>query len=106
MLATKLLRINSKYRTPGSASCTDFSVNIASRDCEGISQCVLLSATIPRVFGNVYVPNNVLNATVSTRAPAQFQKWDIYILLARTPRTGSGVGSCDKRTILFSPCAL
>ena len=66
MLATKLLRINSKYRTDGSASCTDFSVNIASRDCENISQCVLLSATIPRLFGNVYAPTNVLNCLYST----------------------------------------
>ena len=61
MLATKLLRINSKYRTPNSASCADFSVNIDSRDCENISSCVLLSATIPRMFGNVYFPNNELN---------------------------------------------
>ena len=66
MLATKLLRINSKYRTAGSASCTDFSVNLSSRDCEGISQCVLLSATIPRLFGNVYAPNNVLTGLIST----------------------------------------
>ena len=66
MLATKLLRINSKYRTPNSASCTDFSVSLSSRDCEGTSQCVLLSATIPRMFGNVYAPNNVLTGLIST----------------------------------------
>lgn len=66
MLATKLLRINSKYRTPNSASCADFSVNIDSRDCENISQCVLLSATIPRMFGNVYAPNNELNCVYGT----------------------------------------
>ena len=66
MLATKLLMINYKYRTAGGASCTDFSVNIQSRDCEGIAQCVLLSATIPRMFGNVYAPNNVLTGAVST----------------------------------------
>ena len=74
MLATKLLRINSKYRTAGSASCTDFSVNIQSRDCEGIAQCVLLSATIPRMFGNVYAPNNVLSGgysnTLNNPAPS------------------------------------
>ena len=65
-MLTKLLRVNSKYRTPNSASCTDFSVSLDSRDCENISQCVLLSATIPRQFGNVYAPNNVLRGQYST----------------------------------------
>ena len=64
-MLTKLLRVNSKYRTPNSASCTDFSVTLDSRDCENISQCVLLSATIPRQFGNVYAPNNVLVGSYS-----------------------------------------
>jgi hypothetical protein len=65
MFATKLLRVNSRYRTPGSASCTDFSVNIASRDLEGISSVVLLSASIPRQFGNVWSWGNVLYTQVT-----------------------------------------
>ena len=72
-MASKLLRVNSKYRTPNSKSNTDFTVNIQTRDLENISRCVLLSATIPRMFGNVYEPNNVLSGfySVSPQIPAQ-----------------------------------
>ena len=60
MYISKLLRINSKYRTSTSASNTDFQVVIASKDLENISKCVLVSATIPRLFTNIFPPFNVL----------------------------------------------
>ena len=60
MYISKLLRINSKYRTSTSASNTDFQVVIASKDLENISKCVLVSATIPRLFTNISLPFNFL----------------------------------------------
>ena len=60
MFTAKLLRINSKYRTSTSASNTDFQVVIASKDLEHILKCVLVSATIPRLFTNIFPPFNVL----------------------------------------------
>ena len=71
-MASKLLRVNSRYKTPNSVSNTDFTVNIQTRDLENISRCVLLSATIPRSFGNVYEPNNILRGfiSVSPQTPA------------------------------------
>jgi len=65
MYTTKLLRVNSKYRTPNSASCTDFTVNIPVRDLENVSRCCLVSAKIPRMFGNVYGSDTVLRCLVS-----------------------------------------
>ena len=65
MFTTKLLRINSKYRTPNSASCTDFTVNIPVRDLENVSRCCLVSAKIPRMFSNVYDTDCVLHCLVS-----------------------------------------
>ena len=71
MYTTKLLRVNSKYRTPNSASCTDFTVNIPLRDLEGVSRCCLVSARIPRMFGNVYGTDTVLRCLVSETGGGQ-----------------------------------
>ena len=65
MYISKLLRINSKYRTSTSASNTDFQVVIASKDLENISKCVLVSATIPRLFTNIFPPYNFLYGVVN-----------------------------------------
>ena len=78
-MASKLLRINSKYRTPNSPSNTDFTVNIQTRDLENISKCVLLSATIPRQFGNVYAPNNVIRGSAHDSPQTQPLPFSIAI---------------------------
>ena len=67
MYTTKLLRVNSKYRTPNSASCTDFTV----RDLENVSRCCLVAAKIPRMFGNVYGTDTVLRCLVSETGGGQ-----------------------------------
>ena len=77
-MASKLLRVNSRYKTPNSASNTDFTVNIQTRDLENISRCVLMSATIPRNFGNVYEPNNILRGFVST-SPSVAQPFSVVV---------------------------
>ena len=78
-MASKLLRINSKYRTPNSASNTDFTVNIQTRDLENISKCVLLSATIPRQFGNVYAPGNIIYGSAHDSPQVAPQPFSIVI---------------------------
>ena len=78
-MASKLLRVNSRYKTPNSVSNTDFTVNIQTRDLENISRCVLLSATIPRSFGNVYEPNNILRGFYSVSPQAQPQPFSLVI---------------------------
>ena len=57
----------------GTKHLTLFTVNIASRDLENISKCVLLSATIPRNFGNVYEPINILHGfySLTPQTPTQ-----------------------------------
>ena len=78
-MASKLLRVNSKYRTPNSASNTDFTVNIQTRDLENISRCVLLSATIPRQFGNVYAPHNIIYGSAHDSPQVAPQPFSIVI---------------------------
>ena len=78
-MASKLLRVNSRYKTPNSVSNTDFTVNIQTRDLENISRCVLMSATIPRNFGNVYEPNNVLSGFVSTSPQIPAQPFSVVV---------------------------
>lgn len=61
--ACKVLRINSKFRTRGSSS--DFIYSLG--DSTILNQCLelcLVSARIPRLFGNIYAPINVLLAKV------------------------------------------
>ena len=78
-MASKLLRVNSRYKTPNSVSNTDFTVNIATRDLENISRCVLMSVTIPRNFGNVYEPNNILRGFVSTSPQTPAQPFSVVV---------------------------
>ena len=73
-MASKLLRVNSRYKTPNSPSNTVFTVNIQT-----VSRCVLLSATIPRSFGNVYEPNNILRGFYSVSPQAQPQPFSLVI---------------------------
>ena len=73
MFTSKLLRINSKYRTSTSASNTDFQVVIASKDLENISKCVLVSATIPRLMTNIYPPFNFLYGVLNMGVNLAFE---------------------------------
>ena len=75
-MQSKLLRLNSRYRTSSSKSNTDFTISIGTQDLENISRCTLLGVKIPRMFGNLYVGVNVLHATV-TEFPEQPMPWDI-----------------------------
>ena len=75
-MQSKLLRLNSRYRTSSSKSNTDFTISIGTQDLENISRCTLLAVKIPRLFGNVYAGVNVLNATV-TEFPETSQPWRI-----------------------------
>lgn len=52
-MATRLLRINSKFRETAGSSA-DFKVIIPVSDLDNVEKITLLSASIPRMFGNVY----------------------------------------------------
>ena len=75
-MQSKLLRLNSRYRTQSSNSNTDFTISIGTQDLENVSRCTLLGVKIPRMFGNVYAGVNVLHATV-TEFPEQPMPWSI-----------------------------
>ena len=79
MYTTKLLRVNSKYRTPNSASCTDFTVNIPVRDLENVGRCCLVSAKIPRMFPNVYGSDTVLHCLVSENVGQPPYAFDVTV---------------------------
>jgi hypothetical protein len=63
MLPSRLLRINSRYRSAGTSS--DFVYTLDNRLVDNISGIALISASIPRLFGNVYSPINVLTYTIN-----------------------------------------
>ena len=75
-MQSKLLRLNSRYRTQSSNSNTDFTISIGTQDLENVSRCTLLGVKIPRMFGNVYAGVNVLHGTV-TEFPEQPMPWSI-----------------------------
>ena len=49
---SKLLRLNSRYRTQSSKSNTDFTISIGTQDLENISRCTLLGVKFAKMFGN------------------------------------------------------
>ena len=58
---TKLIRVNSRYKDPGSVGNGNFVYNMG--DLTLVNSCldlVLVSARIPRLYGNVYSPINEL----------------------------------------------
>ena len=74
-MQSKLLRLNSRFRTSSSKSNTDFTINIGTQDLENISRCTLLGVKFAKMFGNLYAGINVLHATV-TEFPEQAMPWD------------------------------
>ena len=52
-MATRLLRLNSRYKEIGGSN-GDFKLVIPVTDLDNVAKITLLSASIPRLFGNVY----------------------------------------------------
>jgi hypothetical protein len=51
-MSTRLLRLNNKFKEVGTNG--DFSIVIPVTDLDNVAKITLLSASIPRLFGNVY----------------------------------------------------
>jgi hypothetical protein len=57
-MQTRLLRLNSKYREAGESG-NNFTINIPSSSLENVLRCSLQSASVPRMFSNIF---NGINA--------------------------------------------
>ena len=57
MRKSRLIRVNSRF---GQGTNTRFNYFFDNRNVDNVNQIVLLSANIPRLFGNIYEPINVL----------------------------------------------
>jgi hypothetical protein len=76
VLPSRLLRINSRYRSAGTSS--NFVYTLDNRLVDAISGIALMSASIPRLFGNIYSPINVLTYTVNN------VRFDFVVRMAST----------------------
>jgi len=52
-MATRLLRLNSRFKEVGGSN-SDFKIVIPVTDLDNVAKITLLSASIPRLFGNIY----------------------------------------------------
>jgi len=66
MLPSRLVRINSRYAT-GRFSNSNFTFCINSALVDNVQMVTLVSASIPRLFTNIFTPINVLNYTISEK---------------------------------------
>jgi len=59
---SRLLRLNSRFRQEGGSS-SDFVYNLGSsnRQVDSVYECCLISASVPRLYPNVYAPINLLS---------------------------------------------
>jgi hypothetical protein len=62
-LQTRLLRINSRFRSGGTTS--NFTEIFSNRLVDNVQGIELISASIPRLFTNVYAPINELRYTIN-----------------------------------------
>ena len=58
---SRLLRLNSRFRQEGGSS-SDFVYNLGSsnRQVDSVYECCLISASVPRLYPNIYEPINLL----------------------------------------------
>jgi hypothetical protein len=66
METTRFIRVNSKYRQPGGTS-SKFYYSIGGTLANRVLDLTLVSARIPRLFGNIYYPVNELTFSIGGR---------------------------------------
>lgn len=59
----RLLRVNSRYRQPNGTN-TNFTYIFDQRLVDRATSISLMSASFPKMFGNIYAPNNVISYLV------------------------------------------
>lgn len=61
---TKLVRVNSRYRSSGTTS--DFTMSFNNHELDNCKTVAIVRASLPRMMGNIYPPINVITYQVNT----------------------------------------